>query len=107
MATIAVRTATIALLLGLAAGLSACVESRIHLSDDFGRALNQDKAAQVADPDAKYKGDPAPGSNGDRVALAQDRYVTGKVLQPARVTSTTIGTTVNGGSQGSSSPPPQ
>ena len=76
---------TVGLLAALAGALalSACAESRMHLSDDFGAALKQDKAAQIADPDAKYSGNPAAGSNGQRMAAAVDRYVNGKVIQPA------------------------
>lgn len=67
--------------------LSACAEntpneSELFLSPSFGRAVRQDIAAQIADPDAQYSGTPAPGSNGSRVALAQRRYVAGKVLRP-------------------------
>lgn len=62
--------------------LSGCMVSRQHLSKDFGASLNENLVAQVADPDARYKGDPDPGSNGGRVALAQDRYRTGKVIAP-------------------------
>ncbi|HWE48062.1 MAG TPA: hypothetical protein VG407_18745 [Caulobacteraceae bacterium] len=71
--------------------LSACAESRMHLSDDYGAALKQDKAAQIADPDAKYRGDPAGGSNGSRVASAQDRYVNGKVTAPAAARASSVG----------------
>ncbi|HEX5380003.1 MAG TPA: hypothetical protein VFW47_15610 [Phenylobacterium sp.] len=72
----------------LAAGLSGCVQSRTHLSSDFGAAVRQDVAAQIADPDARYRGDPAPGSDGARTALSQERYRTGKVTQPVASIST-------------------
>ena len=42
-----------------------------HLSADFGQAVRQNIAAQVANPDAKFAGTMAPGSNGARVAAAQ------------------------------------
>ena len=48
----------------LGLGLCGCVVSQPHLSPDFGSAVRQDVMAQIADPDARYKGDPAPGSNG-------------------------------------------
>ncbi|WP_374575611.1 hypothetical protein [Phenylobacterium sp.] len=63
-------------------GLSGCVTAPEHLTSDFGVALRQDLAAQIADPDARYTGDPAPGSDGARVGLAQDRYAKGKVVAP-------------------------
>ncbi|HEY3696563.1 hypothetical protein [Phenylobacterium sp.] len=61
-------------------GLTGCAAQ--HLSPDFGVAVRQDLAAQVADPDARYTGDPAPGSSGARVGLAQKRYQSGTVIAP-------------------------
>jgi hypothetical protein len=75
----------------LSLGLAGCIESRMHLSDDFGSAVRQDQVAQVADPDAHYKGVPAPGSDGARVGLAQERYRTGKVIAPSEAGASTIG----------------
>ncbi len=72
--------------------MGACTEVQMHQSGDFGQALHQDLAAQIADPDAKYKGDVAPGSNGARVALAQDRYAKGKVIPPVTASASTVGT---------------
>ena len=74
----------------LALGLAGCIESRMHLGDDFGSALHQDVVAHVADPEAHYKGVPAPGSDGARVGLAQERYRTGKVIPPAEVSTSTV-----------------
>jgi len=71
----------------LLVSLSGCLATQEHLSQDFGSATRQDMAAQIADPDAKYVGDPAPGSNGGRVAQAQDRYQTGKVIEPVAAAS--------------------
>ena len=68
-----------------AAGLSACTQSSIRIQPDFGSAVTQDKAAQVADPEPHYAGVPAPGSDGARVAAAVRRYETGRVIQPAAV----------------------
>lgn len=82
-----------------ALALTGCVQSRLHLSDDFGRAVRQDAVAQVAEPDAKYAGLPEAGSHGARVGLAQDRYVTGKVIKPA---STSTSTVSSGGDDSSS-----
>ena len=67
------------------ASLSGCAYSYPHLSSDFGALVRQDEVAQIADPEAHYKGDPAPGSNGARVGLAQERYRTGKVIPPSPI----------------------
>jgi hypothetical protein len=81
-------------LIGAAVGLSGCIQSRLHLSDDYGRAVRQNTVAQVDDPDAKYVGIPDGGSHGARVALAQQRYVTGAVTKP---TAPTTSSTASGG----------
>jgi hypothetical protein len=73
--------------LGLLAALAGCATAPEHLSADYGQALKQDIAAQIADPDAVYAGDPAPGSDGSRVGLAQARYKTGTVIAPVAVAS--------------------
>jgi hypothetical protein len=83
----------------LAAGALAGCESQFRISPDYGVALRQDVAAQTADPDAKYTGDPQPGANAERAQLAQQHYVTDKVVQP-----TSMGTgSVGGGSGGGGS----
>ena len=56
-----------------AAGLAGCVQTQPHLGADFGYALRAAAVAQIANPEAVYTGDPAPGSNGARVAAAQER----------------------------------
>ena len=71
----------------LAPALSACQESSLRLNPDFGNAVHQDVAAQIADPDAHYEGTPAPGSAGRRVGLAQKRYDTNQVVQPSTTTA--------------------
>jgi type IV pilus biogenesis protein CpaD/CtpE len=78
-----------------AAALSGCAVSSTHISSDYGRAVRQDVAAQIADPDAKYKGDPAPASNGLRSAVAQGKYEHGQVTPPA--SSSTSSVSVGGG----------
>lgn len=83
------------------AALSACTYSKPRLSSDFGYALRQDIAAQIADPDARYEGKPDPGSSGDRVGLAQKRYQTNQVIPPSSITASgeaSIGRADNGGS---------
>lgn len=92
---------TLCLLTGLAGGLGGCVQSQAHLSPDFGVATRQALAAQIADPDARYRGDPAPGADGRRAALAQERYGTGTVLPPAAAASTI---TAGGVGQGGAPP---
>lgn len=71
-----------------AAGLAGCVQTQPHLSGDFGYAVRQAAVGQIANPDAVYTGNPAPGSNGPRVAAAQERYRTGKVIEPVAAAST-------------------
>ena len=84
------------ILLFVAAGLAGCVQTQPHLSNDFGYAVHQAVVAQIANPDAVYVGDPDPGSNGARVAAAQQRYRTGKVIEPV-ATSSTISTAASVG----------
>ena len=67
--------------------LSACAQSKLRMSPDFGNAVNQDLAAQIADPDAHYAGTPAPGSNSARVGLAQKRYQANQVIPPSSITA--------------------
>jgi|GEM_PF-2420725 type IV pilus biogenesis protein CpaD/CtpE len=88
------------LLLTLAlAGLSACVQSQKTLAADFGVAVRQDVAAQIADPDARYPADTP--TDGARVGLAQERYRAGKSIAPS------TGTMTVGGSSGGASGAPQ
>jgi len=96
------RTAVVLLLAG--AGLSGCVEAGT-LNTEFGQAYNQHVVGQVADPDARYVGDPAPGSDGARVGLAQKRYRTGTVIQPVPATASKIGGVGMGGQPDSGAPP--
>jgi hypothetical protein len=88
--------ASLVFLLGL--GLSACSQSSLRISPDFGSALNQDVAAQIADPDAHYEGTPSPGSNGARVGLAQKRYQTNTVIPPSTLSAS--GNSAGNGSNG-------
>ena len=86
--------------------LSGCMQSSLRVSPDFGNAVNQDLAAQIADPDAHYVGTPAPGSNGPRVGLAQKRYDTGQVIAPSSTTASSarsIGNADNGANGGAES----
>jgi type IV pilus biogenesis protein CpaD/CtpE len=91
-------------------GLTACAQnpsqSEMRMSPDFGDAVRENLAAQIADPDAHYVGTPAPGaSDGARIDLAQTRYQQNQVIPPASTTasSRTVGATDNGNSGGGSS----
>lgn len=101
------RTVRAALLTAicLTPALSACTQSALRLSPDFGSALRQDVAAQIADPDARYEGVPSPGSASARVDLAQKRYNANQVIQPASTTasSKSLGGIDNGGGAGGGS----
>jgi outer membrane murein-binding lipoprotein Lpp len=84
--------------------LSACADEKqlnadMHASD-FGRAVREDMAAQIADPDAAYKGPPPP-SSGERAALAQTRYKADRVIQPVGVSTLQSATATSGGGGGS------
>ena len=86
------------------AALSGCTQSSLRINPDFGSAVRQDLAAQIADPDAHYEGTPAPGSSGARVGLAQKRYDSNTVVQPSTTTASSrasVGSNAdNGGSGG-------
>jgi hypothetical protein len=86
----------------VAPALSGCTQSALRISPDFGNALRQDVAAQIADPDAHYEGVPQPGSASARVGLAQKRYNANDVIKPAATTasSKTSGGLDNGSSAG-------
>jgi hypothetical protein len=84
-------------------GLCACTQSSLRINPDFGRAVRQEMAAQIANPDAKYEGTPDPGSRGDRVGLAQQRYQTNQVIPPSTMTASgegSIGRADNGSGGG-------
>jgi uncharacterized membrane protein YgcG len=96
----AMRRITAGSIIALAAAgvaLSGCVQSQLRLSDDLGRAVGQNVAAQIADPDAAYKGKPMPASDGRRTGLAQDRYERNAVIRPA---STSTSSSSSGGGEG-------
>src|ERR1700754_3412079 len=99
-AMISIKTGRAALVtvLCLAPALAGCAQSELRLNPDFGTAVRQDVASQIADPDAHYEGTPAPGSAGLRVGLAQKRYGTNSVVPPSTITasSSTRGGADNG-----------
>lgn len=88
----------------LLAGVAGCSESRLHISNEFGQSVRQDVAAQVAEPDAAYKGTPDPGSDGARVGLAQERYGRNEVIKPVSASTSSAGKTGGEGGGGSPSP---
>src|ERR1700692_4352932 len=98
------KSLIVAAVVGAAMATSGCVQSRMNLSDDYGQSLRQHVAAQVADPDARYGGLPAPGAHGHRVGLALDRYNRNAVTPPASTSTSSAG---GGGSGGSGGPPSQ
>ena len=102
MMTTKTARAALAMALLITPALSACTQSSLRISPDFGSALRQDVAAQIADPDAHYEGVPQPGSASSRVGLAQRRYNANQVIQPASMTasSKTLGSVDNGNGAG-------
>ena len=96
------RTAAVLLFAG--AGLDTSRQART-LYPDFGQAYRQHVVGQIADPDARYIGDPAPGSSGPRVGIAQKRYNTGTVIVPVPATASEIG--LSAGAAPPAAPPPQ
>ena len=96
-------TGMILKMLGCAAALmvlGGCTTSSLRMSPDYSEAVRQDVMAQVADPDAHYAGTPTPGSNGNRAALTQERYLRDRVIEPAS-TSTSTATAGGGGASAS------
>ena len=83
-----------------ALALTACATHDVNIASDFGRAIEFDQRAQIANPDPHYVGRVAPGSDGARVALAQDHYRTGKVVISPNVAASKIGATGNGAMAG-------
>ena len=84
------------LVIAAALGLCACAQnptqSEMRMSPDFGDAVRENLAAQIADPDAHYTGTPAPGaSDGARIDLAQTRYQKNQVIQPSTTTASSAG----------------
>lgn len=84
----------------LALGLAGCVQSRPHLGSDFGAIVNQNRVAQIADPDARYTQEVV--SDGARVGLAIERYRTGKTIPPADLGASEVGVQSGGGGGGAS-----
>jgi type IV pilus biogenesis protein CpaD/CtpE len=88
----------------LMAPLAACADSDLLAEEgrpapDFGAAQRHNLAVQIANPEAPATNEPLK-MDGQRAALALDRYEKGKVIQPADVS---IGTLDRTGSSGGSS----
>jgi hypothetical protein len=92
-----------AALAGIGAIVAGCADEKQLANDmgtaDFGRAVHEDLAAQIADPDAVYKGPPPP-SSGARADLAQTRYQADKVTQPSSTSTSSGGGGGGGGGTG-------
>jgi len=93
----------LAALAGVGVIAAGCADEKALTEDmhstDFGRAVKEDIAAQITDPDASYKG-PPPASSGQRANLAQTRYKTDKVIVPTGTTTINIGGSGGGGGSG-------
>ncbi len=93
-----IKTMLAAAVAAMALGLAACAETQPSIASDFGVAVRQDLAAQIADPDAHYgKTD----SDGAKAALAQERYRADKVTPPSAIGTSKSG---SGGSGASAAP---
>jgi hypothetical protein len=103
MLTNAKKLIACAVIFGAGAAVSGCVYPQMHLSDDYGRGVRQNIVVQTADPDAAYKGVPAPGGVGTRAGLAQLRYHSGVVIEPASTTTSNVSVGGGGGSGGGGS----
>lgn len=95
-----ISTLTVATLVGAGALLAGCADEKAldaqYDSIHLGQAVHEDMAAQIADPDAAYRGPPPP-SSGEQAAIATDRYKANKVIAPYAPSSLT---SVQGGGGG-------
>lgn len=82
----------------LALGLAGCVQSRAHLGEDFGAIVNQNRVAQIADPDARYPQEVV--TDGARVALSMERYRAGKTIVPADLSTSNVAATTSSAGAG-------
>jgi type IV pilus biogenesis protein CpaD/CtpE len=85
------------LTIGLTAlGLGGCVQGNT-VDPDFGVAVRQNIAAQIADPAPNYVRADPPASDGSRTALAQQRYEKGAVIAPVTQSTSTVSAGGGGG----------
>jgi len=90
--------------LAASASVAGCVSPQHSLNRDWADAHRSFKAAQTADPEAKYARELNPASNGARAADASWRYNRGEVTEPpSMTTSTALGAApaASGGAGGS------
>lgn len=99
------RSTRIGMLAAVAAtfALGGCVSPQLPLAADYGVALRQNIAAQIANPEARYIREESPAASGSRAAIAQERYVKGAVISPGAQNTTTIS---SGGAGGPPAAPP-
>ena len=77
--------------LGLVAAIAACA-SQDKLHPSFGNAVQHNMAVQIINPSPTYSGaQQVPGLDGPRAAGTQERYDTGKVIQPEKLRTTKVG----------------
>jgi hypothetical protein len=99
--------ATLTSVLAVGVLLGGCVETRLRDQADFGNAARQDRAAQIADPDAHYAGVPAPGANGMHADASVERYVRGQVIPPVQTqTSSALSSNNNSNTSAAAAPAP-
>ena len=94
-------------MLGVMALLAGCEESHLRMAPDFGTAVRQDQAAQIADPDARYIGALPAGYDGARTTIAVTRYRTDKVIPPVSTQTSDVGAGAAAAPTGGAAGPPQ
>ena len=77
--------------------LAGCLSPQHGLEPDFGRAVRNNVAAQIADPEPRYARKDEPASNGVRAAAAARRYEHGEVIQPATQSTSQVAAAASGG----------
>jgi hypothetical protein len=102
------KTGLMVTLAGAGVLLASCADEggldREWRSMEMGRAVHEDMTAQIADPDAAYKGPPPP-SNGARAEASMKRYETGAIISPTAPSSLVqISGGGGGGGQGGGGP---
>jgi len=92
------RACTVGTVIAMSTLLAGCVSPQHSLEPDFGRAVRNNIAAQVAEPEARYDRSVDPASNGTRSVAAVRRYESGQVIAPqAQSTSQVAGSSGGGG----------
>lgn len=91
------RTFALLTLLAALVPLTGCTHPHFFAPEDtldphFGEAQSRNIAVQVVNPDAAAA-NPDIAMDGQRAALAQSRYVKGKVIKPSDVSTGLVGST--------------